>query len=46
MRKTQHLYNISIELMLKSSELECFYACNDWKYKLNNLYEYEIIKIN
>lgn len=46
MRKTQHLYNISIDLILKSSELECFYTCNDYKYKLNNLYEYEIIKIN
>ena len=46
MRKTQHLFNISIDLILESSELECFYTCNDWKNKLNDLYEYEIIKIN
>ena len=46
MRKTQHLYNISIDVILKSSELDCFYKFNDWKNKLNNLYEYEIIKIN
>ena len=46
MRKSQHLYNISIDVILKSSELECFYTLKDWKNKLNDLYEYEIIKIN
>ena len=46
MRKTQHLFNISIDVILESSELECFYKLKDWKNKLNDLYEYEIIKIN
>ena len=46
MRKSQHLYNISIDLILESSELDCFYTLKDWKNKKNDLYEYEIIKIN
>lgn len=46
MRKTQHLFNISIDVILESSEIECFYTLKDWKNKLNDLYEYEIIRIN
>ena len=46
LKKSQHLYNCSINLILQSNEQEVFLICSDWKRKLNDLYNECINKMN
>ena len=46
LKKSQHLYSISIDLILQATEEELILICIDWKGKLNDLFNECINKIN
>jgi len=46
LKKSQHLYNISIDLILEATEEQLILICIDWKRKLNDLYNECINKMN